>query len=102
MSRPDFYLGTDDFHTSTELVGVTEAKLQHMGYSTVRNEPFSGTIVPLTHYRKDQRVQSQMIKINRELYLKRDYSVDPVKNDDPHNDHCGGNIESFAFYSLAK
>ena len=78
MSRPDFYLGTYDFHTSTELVGVTEAKLQHMGYSTVRNEPFSGTIVPLTHYRKDQRVQSQMIKINRELYLKEDYSVDPV------------------------
>ena len=39
-------------------------------------QPFSVTIVPMEHYRKDQRVQSLMIEINRWLYLGEDYSVD--------------------------
>ena len=30
----------------------------------------------MKHYRKDQRVQSRMIEINRWLYLEEDYSVD--------------------------
>ena len=42
----------------------------------MRNQPFSGTIVPMKHYRKDQKVQSLMIEINRWLYLGEDYSVD--------------------------
>jgi N-formylglutamate deformylase len=77
-ARPDFCLGTDDFHTAEKLVGGVESELQRLGYSTARNEPFSGTIVPLKHYRKDQRVQSLMIEINRKLYLNEDYSVDSV------------------------
>ena len=75
-ARPDFCLGTDDFHTVEKLVGGVESELQRLGYSSARNEPFSGTIVPLKHYRKDQRVQSMMIEINRKLYVKEDYSVD--------------------------
>ncbi len=39
-------------------------------------QPFNGTIVPMKHYRKDQRVQSLMIEINRWLCLAEDYSVD--------------------------
>tara|TARA_A100001015_G_scaffold45478_1_gene50168 strand:- start:265 stop:1023 length:759 start_codon:yes stop_codon:yes gene_type:complete len=74
--RPDFCLGTDDFHTSEELVERVEKELQSLGYSTARDQPFSGTIVPMKHYRKDQRVQSLMIEINRWLYLGGDYSVD--------------------------
>ena len=57
-------------------MGGVESELQRLGYSKVRNEPLSGTIVPLKHYRKDQRVQSLMIEINRKLYVKEDYSVD--------------------------
>ena len=57
-------------------MGRVESELQRLGYSTVRNEPFSGTIVPLKHYRKDQRVQLMMIEINRKLYVREDYSVD--------------------------
>ena len=75
-ARPDFCLWTVDFHIAEKLVGGVESELQRLGYSTVRNEPFSGTIVPLKHYRKDQRVQSLMIEINRKLYVKEDYSVD--------------------------
>ena len=57
-------------------MGRVESELQRLGYSTVRNEPFSGTIVPLKHYRKDQRVQLMMIEINRKVYVQEDYSVD--------------------------
>ena len=74
--RPDFCLGTDDFHTSEELVERVETILESCGYSTARDQPFNGTIVPKKHYRKDHRVQSLMIEINRWLYLGEDYSVD--------------------------
>ena len=75
-ARPDFCLGTDDFHTPEELIASIENQLSHLGYSTARNEPFSGTIVPMKYYQQDQRVQSLMIEINRGLYLQEDYSVD--------------------------
>ena len=42
----------------------------------MRNQPSSGTIVPMKHYRKVQRVQSLMIEINRWFYLAEDFSVD--------------------------
>ncbi len=74
--RPDFCLGADDFHTPEELVARVEKILESCGYSTARNQPFSGTIVPMKHYRKDRRVQSLMIEINRWLCLGEDYSVD--------------------------
>ena len=74
--RPDFCIGTDDFHTPEELVARVEKILESCGYSTAWNQPFSGTIVPMKHYNKDQRVQSLMIEINRWLYLGEDYSVD--------------------------
>ena len=74
--RPDFCLGTDDFHTPEELVARVEKIFESCGYSTARNQPFSGTIVSMNHYLKDQRVQSLMIEINHWLYLWEDYSVD--------------------------
>ena len=74
--QPDFCLGTDDLHTPEELVAKVEKELQSLGYSTARDQPFSGTILPMKHYRKDHRVQSLMIEINRWLYLGEDYSVD--------------------------
>ena len=74
--RPDFCIGTDDFKTSEDLVATVEKELQSLGYSTARDQHFSGTIVPMKHYRKDHRVQTLMIEINRWLYLGEDYSVD--------------------------
>ena len=74
--RPDFCLGTDDFHTPEELVERVETILESCGYSASRDQPFGGTIVPMKHYHKDRRVQSLMIEINRWLYLGEDYSVD--------------------------
>ena len=41
------------------------------------NTPFAGTIVPMEYYKKDARVHSVMIEVNRRLYLK----VPGVKSD---------------------
>ena len=71
--RPDFCIGTDDFHTSEESVATVEKIFLSYGYSTARNQLFSGTIVPMKHYRKDYRVHSLIIEINRRLYLGDDY-----------------------------
>ena len=78
-ARPEFCLGTDAFHTPEELIASIENQLSHLGYSTARNEPFGGTIVPMKFYQQDQRVQSLMIEINRGLYLREDYSVDEAE-----------------------
>ena len=53
-----------------------EKILESFGYSTARDQPFRGTIVPMKHSRKNQRAQSLMIEINRWLYLGEDYSID--------------------------
>ena len=60
-------------------MATVEKELQSLGYSTARDQPFSGTIVPMKHYQKDLHVQSLMIEINRWLYLGEDYWVDSEK-----------------------
>ena len=79
--RPDFCLGTDDFHTPEELVERVEKILESCGYSTARDQPFSGTIVPMKQYKKDWRVHLLMIEVNRWLYLAKDYSVDSERTE---------------------
>ena len=67
----------DDFHTSEELVAKVEDELESCGYPTARDQLFSGTIVPMKYYQKDRCIQSLMIEINRWLYSREDYSVNP-------------------------
>lgn len=70
LNRPDICIGTDEYHTPDELLMIVEKFFRVRGYSVSVNYPYSGTIVPLRFYRKDKRVQSIMIEINRGLYLK--------------------------------
>lgn len=72
--RPDFCIGTDPYHTPDELVRAAIGFLNGRGYSTAVNAPFAGTIVPMRFYRKDKRVSSVMIEINRALYMNDDGS----------------------------
>lgn len=67
--RPDFCIGTDDFHTPDNLVQTAFQYLEDEGYSVVLNRPYSGTLVPLKFYRTEPRVSSIMIEINRKLYM---------------------------------
>jgi N-formylglutamate amidohydrolase len=40
-----------------------------MGFSVGNNRPYTGTIVPSVYYKKDRRVISLMIEVNRSLYM---------------------------------
>ncbi len=66
---PDFNIGTDAFHTPQDLIDRAVAYFKDKGYSLGVNEPYKGTIVPMSFYKKDKRVQSIMLEVNRKLYL---------------------------------
>ena len=70
--RPDFCIGTDDFHTPKRLVDFVFEFLTHQGYSVKINYPYVGTIIPMKHYQKDEDVKSIMVEINRKLYMDGD------------------------------
>ncbi len=69
VERPDICLGTDDFHTPGWLVQAAMDAFESTGLRVAVNHPFSGTFVPNQHYRKEPRVQSLMIEVNRGLYM---------------------------------
>jgi N-formylglutamate deformylase len=67
--RPDFCIGTDDFHTPPELAAVAVGFLESRGYTVAVNRPFAGSMVPAKYYRQDASVRSIMVEVNRRLYL---------------------------------
>lgn len=69
IPRPDFCIGTDDFHTPRRLRVLAVLGLRMQGYTVKINDPYVGSIVPTHYYKKDKRVMSIMIEVNRDLYL---------------------------------
>lgn len=67
--RPDFNIGTDSYHTPKKLIELSKRYFEELGYSLGIDEPYSGTIVPMEYYKKEERVQSIMLEVNRKLYL---------------------------------
>lgn len=67
--RPDFCIGTDEFHTPPALKHLLVAQFAGLGFSVAVNRPFSGALVPSHFYCKDRKVQSVMIEVNRGLYM---------------------------------
>lgn len=67
--RPDICIGTDDYHTPPEILLFTKNFFENKGYHVAVNRPYEGTIVPMVFYKKDRRVKSIMIEINRALYM---------------------------------
>ena len=66
--RPDICIGTDDFHTPDWLKTRVVSQFESLGYKVKINNPYSGTIVPLKHYKKNKEVSSIMIEVNRKLF----------------------------------
>ena len=56
-------------HTPESLATAAEGFFQDAGLETIRNQPFSGSLVPGRFYRVDGRVISVMIEIRRDLYM---------------------------------
>lgn len=70
QKRPDICIGTDpDFHTPGWLEILLTGFFEALEYKVSVNTPFSGTMVPLSYYHCDRRLQSIMIEINRRLYM---------------------------------
>jgi N-formylglutamate amidohydrolase len=68
--RADICLGTDAFHTPPTVRDAVVAAAEADGYSVEVDAPFSGSLVPLSAYRKDRRILSVMIEVNRRLYME--------------------------------
>lgn len=66
---PDFNIGSDLFHTPTKFINASEEFFISRGYTLGINTPYSGSIVPLEYYKKDRRVNSIMLEVNRRMYL---------------------------------
>ena len=64
-------LGADDRHTPAGLVEAAREAFASLG-SVAINQPFRGTYVPLRHYGRDDRVNSIMLELRRDAYLRSD------------------------------
>ena len=74
--RPDICIGTNGFHTPAALANFTYYFFQDRGYTVAFNLPHSGCMVPTAHYRKNERVYSVMLEVNRNAYKD---SLEPIK-----------------------
>jgi N-formylglutamate deformylase len=68
-ARADICIGTDSFHTPSLIRDAIVAAAEKEGYSVAVDAPFAGALVPLSSYRKDDRILSVMIEVNRRLYM---------------------------------
>jgi N-formylglutamate amidohydrolase len=73
----DFNIGTDAFHTPTNWIDASILFFADSDFSLGIDEPYSGSMVPMKHYQKDNRVKSIMLEVNRNLYMNNDYSRGP-------------------------
>ena len=67
--RPQICIGTDDYHSPIHLTEKLKTNFINEGFEVAINAPFSGTIVPMKHYRRNNQVQSVMIEIRRDMYM---------------------------------
>jgi N-formylglutamate amidohydrolase len=67
--RPEICLGTDEFHSPRSLVNVARGLFHEAGFRVLLDRPFSGALVPESHYRRDSRVMAIMVEVNRALYM---------------------------------
>jgi N-formylglutamate amidohydrolase len=71
-ARPDICIGTDPFHTSSDLADAFTSAFRREGWSVRVNDPFAGALVPAGRYRIDARLSAVMVEVNRRLYLRGD------------------------------
>lgn len=66
--RPQIDIGTDPFHTPTDLLDLLRSEVRASGYSVALNSPFAGTYVPTAFHQREGRVKSVMIEVRRDVY----------------------------------
>lgn len=71
-NRPDICLGTDVFHTPKGLENILKENFEKENFKVKINSPFSGSIVPMKYYKKNKKVISVMVEVNRRLYMNEE------------------------------
>lgn len=99
LDRPDYCIGTDDYHTPAELTRLAVSSFAELGASVAVNRPFAGSIVPMRHYGRDPRVESVMIEVNRALYLDPPDTATKAERFDLARVAVGKSIEQLAAYA---
>ncbi|MBQ8219073.1 MAG: N-formylglutamate amidohydrolase [Bacilli bacterium] len=69
-NNSDICIGIDNVYTDEKLTNFTTAHFKKYGYSVEINKPYSGTIIPNKYInKKEKRLSSIMLEINKRLYL---------------------------------
>lgn len=89
--RPDICIGTDSYHTPERLTDICITHFKNNGYRVELNFPYAGSIVPMNYYKKDNRVFSIMIEVNRSLYM------DPLGNRTDHYKIVKNDLKELCF-----
>ena len=84
LPRPDFCIGTDDFHTPKNIADHAYEFIASHGLEVKFNNPYAGTMIPLKFFKKDVMVAGIMIEVNRKLYMKSEHNL-VVRNSDFQN-----------------
>ncbi len=80
-NNPDICIGVDSQYTDKELVNLTVCHFKKYGYSVEINKPYSGTIIPNKYLnKKEERLSSIMIEINKRIYLNNEEKIFKLKN----------------------
>ena len=74
-NRPDICIGFNSFHTSSDIVTKIENICKSNNYASGRNEPFSGSYVPLKYFQKESKIKSLMIEVRRGTYMNESEGV---------------------------
>ena len=93
--RPDICIGTDGFHTPTELSETVVRLCRDAGWTIAVNKPFAGALIPMPYFRADSRVRAVMIEVNRRLYLN-----EASATRGPHFDSCRLKLRTVMHYLI--
>jgi N-formylglutamate amidohydrolase len=66
--RPGVCIGTDPDHTPPWLAEAAFKAFSGIKGGVAANTPFSGSYVPLPHWRRTRKVKSVMVELRRDLY----------------------------------
>lgn len=69
VPRPEICIGTDDFHTPSNLRDSVAELFTSVGLRVAFDQPYAGCLVPLRYYQTDRCVRSIMIEVRRDLYM---------------------------------
>jgi N-formylglutamate amidohydrolase len=70
---PDICIGFEDYHKDNRVVAIIQDLFKNFNVSL--NKPYTGSLVPINYYKKNPKVKSVMIEINKKLYLNEEQNI---------------------------